>query len=68
MTAGAFKRSSRGRCAVPSWTRGYHGRFVTRRPWGEIATLGRVVSCAWGLGSAAALLWLVAAIESGTLR
>lgn len=37
MSAGAFKRQSRGRVAVPSWTRGYHGRFVTRRPWGEIA-------------------------------
>lgn len=66
MSAGAFKRQSRGRCAVPSWTHGYRGRYVTRRDWS--ATLGRVVSCAWGLGSAAALLWLVAAIESGTLR
>lgn len=37
MSAGAFKRHARGRCAVPSWTRGYRGRFVTRRPWGEIA-------------------------------
>lgn len=45
MSAGAFKRSSRGRCAVPSWTRGYAGRYVTRRPWGEIAArLGYVAA------------------------
>lgn len=45
MSAGAFKRSSRGRCAVPSWTRGYAGRYVTRRDWREIAArLGYVVA------------------------
>ena len=45
MSAGAFKRHARGRCAVPSWTRGYAGRYVTRRPWAEIAArLGYVAA------------------------
>lgn len=66
MSAGAFKRSSRGRCAVPSWERGYRGRYVTRRPWGEIAALA--IGWAWGLGSVAAALWLIEAIHTGALR
>lgn len=49
MSAGAFKRSSRGRCAVPSWTRGYHGRYATRRDWLDIAArLGYVVAPLFG--------------------